>query len=145
MFGSIIEILLIVAGVFTMLTGALGVLRFPDFYTRLHAAGKGDTLGQGLVLLALMIPAGFTTDLLKLAIIIVFIFILNPTATHALARAAWIAGLRPWTTSDGPVLEQYEGQMSDDDRSALMLPVPAAPTDDEVQAEREEQAEEGSA
>ncbi len=95
-------------GGLVLLTGAVGVIRFPDFYTRLHAAGKADTLGQGLILLGLALPVGLSLITLKLALIIFFIFILNPTATHALARGAWIMGLEPWTEEkdaaegDGP-------------------------------------------
>ena len=84
-------------GALVMLAGAVGVLRLPDFYTRLHAAGKGDTLGQGLILLGLAVPTGFGFISFKLALIILFIFVLNPTATHALARGAWCIGLQPWT------------------------------------------------
>jgi len=86
-------------GGLVMLAAAVGVLRFPDFYTRLHAAGKGDTLGQALVLLGLAIPvaaAGFGQIGFKLLLIMLFVFIFNPTATHALARGAWVIGLEPW-------------------------------------------------
>ncbi len=95
-------------GGIVLVTGAAGVMRFPDFYTRLHAAGKADTLGQGLILLGLALPVGFGLISLKLALILLFIFVLNPTATHALARGAWIMGLEPWTKEkdgakdDGP-------------------------------------------
>lgn len=89
-------------GGLVMLAGAVGVLRFPDFYTRLHAAGKADTLGQGLILLGLAIPAGLGIVSFKLALIILFIFVLNPTATHALARGAWIIGLEPWGRKPAP-------------------------------------------
>ena len=89
-------------GGLVMLAGAVGVLRFPDFYTRLHAAGKADTLGQGLILLGLAVPAGLGIVSFKLALIILFIFVLNPTATHALARGAWIIGLEPWARKRTP-------------------------------------------
>ncbi len=95
-FGSV----LIVLGVITMLVGAIGVVRFPDFFTRLHAAGKGDTLGQGLVLLGLLCFTTSFQDGFKLVLIVVFILIVNPTATHALARAAWLQGLTPWVAPD---------------------------------------------
>lgn len=93
---EIVTTVLLGFGAIVMLASAAGVLRFPDFYSRLHAGGKGDTLGQGLVLLALAIPAGFGLVTLKLALIIFFIFIFNPTATHALARGAWLRGVKPW-------------------------------------------------
>lgn len=98
---EIIATIVIALGALVMLAGAAGVLRFPDFYSRLHAAGKGDTLGQGLILLGLMIPIGFTLVSFKLALIILFIFIFNPTATHALARGGWVLGLTPWQKHHG--------------------------------------------
>lgn len=119
-------------GVLTMLVGAFGVVRFPDFYTRLHAAGKGDTLGQGLVLFGLLLIAGFGFDAFKLAVIIFFVMILNATATHGLARAGWLAGMRPWLGGEEPA-PQREGQMTLADRAAVIAPVrpaPAPPTAD---------------
>ena len=120
---SILTILsggLMVTGTVFLLASALGVLRFPDFYSRLHAAGKGDTLGQALVLVGLMILAGFTMVSLKLALIIVFIFVLNPTATHALARGAWLVGVRPWTGQPERPFAQREGQLDAAEREALL-------------------------
>ena len=95
----IVSIVLMALGAFFMLVAAAGVIRFPDFYTRLHAAGIGDTLGQGLILLGLAIPVfavGFGQVAFKLLLIMLFVFVFNPTATHALARGAWITGLEPW-------------------------------------------------
>jgi multicomponent Na+:H+ antiporter subunit G len=79
---------------------AIGVVRFPDFYSRMHPAGKADTLGQGLVLFGMILYEGLTFVSLKLLLIIVFIFIANPTATHAIAKAAYIAGIKPWQKGD---------------------------------------------
>jgi multicomponent Na+:H+ antiporter subunit G len=95
----IISIVLLLLGAFFMLVAAAGVIRFPDFYTRLHAAGIGDTLGQSLILLGLALPVfavGFGQVAFKLLLIMLFVFVFNPTATHALARGAWIIGLEPW-------------------------------------------------
>jgi len=100
------EIRLIISGIFLflgcflILVAAIGVVRFPDFYTRIHAAGKSETLGQFLVILSLMIFEGFTLVSVKLLLIVAFIFICNPTATHALAKAAYLSGLRPWTKEE---------------------------------------------
>ncbi|MDI6654486.1 MAG: monovalent cation/H(+) antiporter subunit G [Candidatus Hydrothermarchaeota archaeon] len=93
---EIIIALLFIAGSFFLTVGALGVVRFPDFYTRMHPAGKCDTLGQSLILLGLMIYEGASFVSIKLLFIIIFIFIANPTATHALAKAAYVAGVKPW-------------------------------------------------
>lgn len=86
--------LLIVGGLFCIV-GAVGLLRMPDFYTRMHAASIIDTLGAGLMLLGLLLQAGMTLIAVKLFILAVLIFFASPTATHALARAAMIRGLKP--------------------------------------------------
>jgi multicomponent Na+:H+ antiporter subunit G len=87
-------ICLVVGGVFCCI-GALGLLRMPDFYTRMHAASVIDTLGAGLILLGLCLQAGWTLVTVKLLMIGLLIFFASPTATHALARAAMARGLRP--------------------------------------------------
>lgn len=84
------------AGVFFIFTGTLGMLRLPDFYTRLHAAGITDTLGTELLLIAMMLQAGWSLATVKLLMISLFIFFTSPTATHALANAANAVGLRPF-------------------------------------------------
>ncbi len=85
----------IAAGLFFVLAGTLGVLRLPDFYTRLHAAGMTDTLGAELILLGLIIQSGFTQMSLKLLLVAFFLLLTSPTATHAVAHAAYKAGLKP--------------------------------------------------
>ena len=97
----VIVAVLLGSGVFFTLVGSIGLLRFPDFYTRLHATGKCDTLGGGLIILGAMIYHFFAypeTLLVpaKLAFLTFFIFIANPTATHALMKAAYKTGLKPW-------------------------------------------------
>ena len=86
---------LLTVGSFFILVGTLGLVRLPDFYTRLHAAGITDTLGAELVLIAMMLQAGFSLITVKLIIISMFIFFTSPTATHAVANAARTMGLRP--------------------------------------------------
>ena len=92
--------LLVCLGVFFLLAGAVGLIRFPDFYTRMHAAGKCDTLGSLLVLTGLALHEGFDLASVKLIIVAVFIFVTSPTATHAIARAAKRNQV-PWWTRDG--------------------------------------------
>ena len=87
---------LMVIGLAFIMLGVLGILRLPDFYTRLHAMGKCDTLGVALVLVALAIHEGVSLYSLKILLISVCIGVANPTATHALGRAAYRAGLIPW-------------------------------------------------
>tara|TARA_R110002020_G_scaffold135111_2_gene301803 strand:+ start:1209 stop:1625 length:417 start_codon:yes stop_codon:yes gene_type:complete len=82
-------------GVFFVLAGTFGVLRLPDFYTRLHAAGMTDTLGAELILLGLIIQSGFSQMSLKLMLVGFLLLVTSPTATHAVAHAAYKAGLKP--------------------------------------------------
>ncbi len=93
-FGSIA---LISLGVFFLLLGAIGILRFPDTYTRMHAAGKCDTLGALLVVSGLAVHHGVSLESAKILFIAVFIFLTSPTSTHAIARAAMRRELPLWT------------------------------------------------
>ena len=86
---------LMLAGGFFLLVGALGLIRLPDFWSRLHAASIIDSAGAFLILLALALQAGLTLVTLKLALIALFLFITGPTASHAVANAAFVAGSRP--------------------------------------------------
>ncbi len=92
---DIVSWLFIVAGGFFCVVGALGLLRMPDFFTRMHAASVTDTLGAGLLLVGLMLQAGLTLVTVKLLFLAVLIFFTSPTATHALAKAAVVRGLKP--------------------------------------------------
>lgn len=87
--------LLLAAGAFFCLAGGIGMLRLPDVFTRMHAAGMVDTAGMGLILLGLMLQAGFTLVLIKLILIAVFITFTSPTTTHALCRASINGGHKP--------------------------------------------------
>jgi multicomponent Na+:H+ antiporter subunit G len=97
--------LFLAAGLFFTLVGSIGLLRFPDFYTRLHATGKCDTLGTGLILIGLIIHhlfhySGTPLVPVRLAFLVFFIFIANPAATHALMKAGYEAGVKPWKLGD---------------------------------------------
>jgi len=92
---SIASWLCLVSGGLFCVVGALGMLRMPDFYTRMHAASVIETLGAGLILLGLMLQAGPTLVTVKLLFVGLLIFFASPTATHALARAALVRGLKP--------------------------------------------------
>jgi multicomponent Na+:H+ antiporter subunit G len=92
----------LVAGGAFCIVGAVGMLRMPDFYTRVHAASVVDTLGAGLVLLGLLLQAGFTLVAVKLLIVAALLLLASPTATHALVRAAMHRGLEPVLASDEP-------------------------------------------
>ena len=88
-------ILLLVGSVFALI-GSIGIVRMPAVFTRLHAAGITDTLGAAGVLLGLALKAGFSLLLVKLLLMLAFLLLLNPTACHALARAALHGLRRPW-------------------------------------------------
>ncbi len=92
---DVISALMLLAGAFFVLVGAIGVIRLPDFYTRLHGAAVTDTLGAGLIILGLTLQAGFTLAAVKLLMILGFLFITSPTSCHALAQAARANGLEP--------------------------------------------------
>jgi multicomponent Na+:H+ antiporter subunit G len=92
---DILSWLLFAAGGFAVVTGALGLVRFPDFYTRLHAAGVTDTAGAELIVLAMMLQAPSWMAAVKLAFIGAFLFMTSPVATHAIAHAAWMVGFNP--------------------------------------------------
>ncbi len=95
----------LVSGILFFLGTSVGVLRFPDFFTRLHAAGKGDTLSTILILFACALYAIKSAPhidkvtiltAIKILLIINFIFIGSPTATHALIEAGFNSEIDPW-------------------------------------------------
>ncbi|MEK6198187.1 MAG: monovalent cation/H(+) antiporter subunit G [Desulfobacterales bacterium] len=100
---DIVIIMLTVIGLFSFFATTVGLLRFPDFYSRMHAAGKGDTLASLLMLLALALYNFHEVNLanllvaIKILLIAVFIFMASPTATHAITDAAFESGVKPWT------------------------------------------------
>lgn len=102
---DIVSWILFLVGGFSVATGALGLVRFPDFYTRLHAAGVTDTAGAELIILAMLIQSPSWIVAVKLIIIGIFLFLTSPVATHAVAHSAWMVGFRPLT---GPELKYEE-------------------------------------
>ena len=99
---DIVSWILIIAGSFFVATGGIGLLRMPDIFARPHAAGVTDTMGAGLILVGLMVQAGFSLVTVKLVLILIFFFLTGPTASHALAHAALLSGYRPWQRTDKP-------------------------------------------
>ena len=86
---------LIVSGSFFVIVGAFGTYRFPDFWSRLHAASITDSAGVILLLIGMGVYSGLTLITFKLLVIGLFLFITGPTSTHAVANAALVSGLRP--------------------------------------------------
>ena len=93
---------LLAAGLFFTLVAVIGILRLPDFFTRLHAIGKCETAGLSLSLLGLALLAGDPAVTVKLVLVLLFVAVANPTATHALARAARRSGVAVWGGSEPP-------------------------------------------
>jgi len=98
--------LLIFIGLVFFLGGSIGVIRLPDFYSRLHSAGMLDTMGlllsmSGMALYVLdHFSMGNLLSAVKIMLIVVFVFITSPTATHAIVSAGVRAGLKPWTKKE---------------------------------------------
>ncbi len=103
---DIVVTLFLFTGLLFFTGGAVGILRFPDFYSRLHPAGKLDTLGLLLSMIGLALftlhhfSLGTLLTSLKILLIVVFVFLASPTATHAIVDAGVRAGLAPWTKGD---------------------------------------------
>ncbi|MFU8795273.1 MAG: monovalent cation/H(+) antiporter subunit G [Dethiobacteria bacterium] len=93
---DLISLISLIGGLFFLFVGTVGLLRLPDVFNRLHATTKCDTLGAGLVLLSLAVQSTPATGI-RLALIVVFIIVTNPTAAHVIARAAYKTGIKPLT------------------------------------------------
>jgi multicomponent Na+:H+ antiporter subunit G len=93
---QIVSIPFLLGGFFFFVAATVGLLRFPDFFCRLHATGKGDTLAVLLSLIGLSVYEGFSLTSLKILFIAVFMFLAQPTSTHAISRAAMRCGQEPW-------------------------------------------------
>lgn len=93
-------------GLFFFFGGTVGIIRLPDFYSRLHAAGKLDTLGSLAILFGLALYSlnhyhlGDILTSLKILLCMVFVFLASPTATHAIVDAGMNAGLKAWSKGD---------------------------------------------
>lgn len=98
---ALASVLMGAGGVFCIV-GAVGMLRMPDFFTRMHAASVIETLGAGLVIAGLVVLGGFTLESAKLLALLLLIFFTSPTATHALARAAHERGVEAVLDPAGP-------------------------------------------
>lgn len=93
---QVVAAALMVGGLFFVLAGVIGIIRLPDFYARLHATSKCDTLGLALLVVGVAIHAGPTLTALKVLLIALVVAVVNATAAHAIGRAAYRSGLIPW-------------------------------------------------
>lgn len=92
---DVIAAILIIGGGFFVILGAVGINRMPDVFTRLHAVSLSDTIGASLILLGLAVESGWNLVTGRLILLVLFLLFAGPMATHALARAALHARLRP--------------------------------------------------
>jgi multicomponent Na+:H+ antiporter subunit G len=100
---TVLEVLsgvLLTTGALAVLSGGVGLLRFPDFYTRIHAVGVTESAGAGLILLGLLPRTESWSTGVRLVIILLFLVLTGPTATHVLAHAARRDGVRIWQEGD---------------------------------------------
>ena len=99
-FLSWVAIASIVAGLFFLFAAAVGVLRLPDVYTRSHAVSLTDSLGAFFLLGGLALYQGLETNTVKILIVLILLYLLNPVIAHATVRSAHRSGLKPWTRED---------------------------------------------
>lgn len=121
---DVITGIILVVGAFFAAVAAIGILRLPDLYTRMHAASKAGTLGSGLLLLAIAIDSYDTAIVMRALAGIVFFLLTAPVAAHLLARSAYFSGLRPWS---GTIVDEIAGHY--DQRSLHLDDAETAPVD----------------
>ncbi len=92
---DVLSWILLMGGAFFGITGAIGTLRFPDFYSRVHAGSVTDTLCALMIIGGLILQAGFTLVTVKLIMVLAFLWYTSPAASHALVRAAHHMGVPP--------------------------------------------------
>jgi multicomponent Na+:H+ antiporter subunit G len=89
----------VAAGTIFFVAGTVGLLRFPDVYSRLHALSKADNLGLGLLVIGLAVGAESLLDVVHLLVIWLLVLVSSATTAHVIARRALQRGLSPWTRS----------------------------------------------
>ena len=95
-----VSIALILVGLFFLFVAAIGVVRLPDVYTRSHAVSLTDSLGALFLLGGLALYAGFGTSMVKILVVLILLFLLNPVIAHATIRSAFRSGVEPWSKED---------------------------------------------
>lgn len=99
-FLDVVSWVMLLAGSFFVVVGAVGVIRMPDLFTRLHAAGLTDTMGAGFILTGLVFQGGLSLVSVKLLLILGFVWFSSPVSTYALARATLASGQEPFWAED---------------------------------------------
>ena len=93
---SALAIALILVGLFFLVAAAVGIVRLPDVFTRSHAVAMTDSLGAFFLLTGLAVHQGFSTNVLRILIVLALLYLLNPVIAHATVRAALRSGVKPW-------------------------------------------------
>ena len=105
---ELIATILLLIGFFFIAISAIGVIRLPDFYSRLHSSGMGETLGLMISFLGLAVFEGLNLMTIKLLIVFLLVFLANPIGTHILGQAAIKSGLVPWEIKEEEAEENAE-------------------------------------
>ncbi|MCS7227740.1 MAG: monovalent cation/H(+) antiporter subunit G [Endomicrobia bacterium] len=105
---EIIGLIIISVGIIADLIGCIGLVRFPDVYTRLQASTKCVTLGTCGIFFGAFVYYGFTFSGLKALLVMIFVFLTSPVSSHALARAAYKSGVK---LCDKSVCDEYKNQV----------------------------------
>lgn len=95
-------------GLVFLIGSAIGMMRLPDFYSRVHASGNSETLGTALVFLGLAVYSGFTDTAAKIIVIFLFVFVGNPIGSHILTKSAYKTGHIVWTKAHRQEAEEQE-------------------------------------
>ena len=90
-----LAIILMVIGLYFLVVGAIGMLRLPDVFSRAHALSLTDSLGAIFVLAGLAVHEGFTVNFLRIVVVLLLVYLMNPVISHATLRAAYRNGKRP--------------------------------------------------
>jgi len=103
-----LTVILIIIGAFFLIVSGVGLVRLPDFYSRAHAVGKTETLGVILILSGLAVYSGWELSTVKVLLIVLFLLLASPVATHAITRSAFVSNLQPWTRRNEQQAETTE-------------------------------------
>ncbi len=105
-----IAALFVLGGAVFFAASAVGMMRLPDFYSRIHASGNSETLGSMLAFIGLIIYEGATLTSLKMVLVFLIVFLANPIGSHILGKAAYKSGHKVWTLKD---LKKEDNQDAD--------------------------------
>lgn len=103
---ELIAAFFMLAGSVFFIGSAIGMLRLPDFYARIHASGNAETMGTILAMLGLIVYEGPTLNSAKMAFVFLFVFLCNPIGSHILSKAAYKTGHPVWTLNQQPEIDE---------------------------------------